>query len=179
MQGLRDLLGGEGGCGLRGGRGGSQPVVVVVAEDGVRPQLVAGQLLAQQADDLHLGDIAAAAQVWGQRGSGSAEGWGAKKWGGGATEESFLHPSDPSVPSGFGAGATSGQLTPKATQEVRGGRGGSQRWVAGTQGPPPPALPSPPSPPPPASSRKGPAAISWPRSAQPSGAGDTRDGDTR
>lgn len=43
-----------------------QPVVVVIAEDGVSPQRVAGQLLAQQADNLHLGDITAA-QLWGEQ----------------------------------------------------------------------------------------------------------------
>lgn len=73
LQGLLYLLGGQGGYGLRGAGGGSQPVAVVIAEHGVSPQRVAGQLLAQQADDLHLGDILAA-QLWGQRDAVSTHG---------------------------------------------------------------------------------------------------------
>lgn len=49
-------------------------------------------------------------------------------------EESFLHPSDSSVPSGFGAGATSSQVTPKVTHAVHGGVGVPA--LGGTQGPP-------------------------------------------
>lgn len=68
LKGLLNLLGRQVGRHLRGHQGYVQPVIVVIAEYRVCPQCVAGQLLPQQADDLHLGDIAAVTQVWRHKG---------------------------------------------------------------------------------------------------------------
>lgn len=59
-----------------------QPVLMVVAEDGVGTQCVARKLLAQQGDDLHLGDIAAAQLGDGRGVAAAARGVGRGRAGG-------------------------------------------------------------------------------------------------
>lgn len=60
---LFDLLGGKVEPGVRCNEGRVQPVIVVIAVDGVRPQTVHRQLLLQETDDLELGQVGAVAHV--------------------------------------------------------------------------------------------------------------------
>lgn len=50
-----------------------EPVVVVIAVDGVSSQLVMGQLLLQQADDLDFREVGAVAHVWREDGEVSPD----------------------------------------------------------------------------------------------------------
>lgn len=74
LEGLLDLLSGEVEAGVRWDERRVQPVVVVVAVDGVRPQPVVRQLLLQQTDDLNLWEIRAVTHVCG----GRKTGWGGR-----------------------------------------------------------------------------------------------------
>lgn len=60
---LFDLLGGQVEPGVRRHQGRVEPVIVVVAVDGVGPQPVDRQLLLQEADDLELWQVGAVADI--------------------------------------------------------------------------------------------------------------------
>lgn len=60
---LFDLLGGQVEPGVRRHQGRVDPVIVVVAVDGVGPQPVDRQLLLQKADDLKLWQVGAVADI--------------------------------------------------------------------------------------------------------------------
>lgn len=67
------MLGGEVNVGIWREEGGVEPVVVVIAIDGVSSQLVMGQLLLQQADDLDFRKVGAIAHVWREDGEMSPD----------------------------------------------------------------------------------------------------------
>lgn len=71
FEGLFDLLGGQVDPGVRGDQRRVQPVIVVVAVDGVGPQPVHRQLLLQQADDLELWQVGAVAHICTERTGGT------------------------------------------------------------------------------------------------------------
>lgn len=64
LEGLLYLFSGEVQAGVWGDERGVQPVVVVIAINGVRSQLIVGQLLLQQTDDFHLWKISAVTHIW-------------------------------------------------------------------------------------------------------------------
>lgn len=61
---LFDLLSGQVEPGVRCDEGSVQPVIVVVAVDGVSPQPVHRQLLLQKTDDLKLWQVSTVAHIW-------------------------------------------------------------------------------------------------------------------
>lgn len=63
LQSLLNLLDGEVQVGIGGEERGVEPVVVVIPVDGVCSQLVVGQLLLQQTDDLHLWKISTVTHI--------------------------------------------------------------------------------------------------------------------
>lgn len=110
---------------------------MVVAEDGVGTQCVARKLLAQQGDDLHLGDIAAA-QLWGHGDSTSVGGWGHPGPGWGhrklARGEHWRRASCPPLPP-CGPGLVPSAVRSPQTTRARGGRPSAGR-LTGTHIPP-------------------------------------------
>lgn len=64
LEGLLYLFGREREGRVGGGERRVQPIILLVAEDGVRPQPVDWQLLLQYADDLELGQVSIVTHIW-------------------------------------------------------------------------------------------------------------------